>query len=142
MMQLIAALAIWALAGAAAGQTIFKCTEGGKTSYGEQPCAAGTASAIAVPPAPPADPELQARLARQKALLAGIEKERRATAAARPAGRAASAAAAARKQRCDKLRLQLKWTEEDLRATAGPATEPLRLRLRRQAEAMAVECPA
>lgn len=142
MMQPLAALAFWALAGPAAAQAIYKCTEGGKISYGERPCAAGTTAEIAVAPAPPADPELQARLARQKALVTELDNARRAQALAeRPAARAASASAAARKQHCAKLKLQQKWTDEDLRSAAGAATEPLKRKLRRQAEALALECP-
>jgi hypothetical protein len=48
-----------------------------------------------------------------------------------------------RRQKCDKLRLRHKWTEEDLaRAVHGPAHEALRIKLRRQQETLAVECPA
>jgi hypothetical protein len=142
MMRAFAVLAIWAACGAAGAQTIYKCTVRGKVSYGEKPCEAGTQRTIAVPEAPQPDPELAARLARQKALAESLEAERQ-KAAADNAGisrRAAAPAASPQQQRCEKMRLQLKWLEEDLRKTAGPATEPLRLKAQRQAEALAVEC--
>lgn len=142
MVRAFAVLAIWAACGAAGAQTIYKCTVKGKVSYGEKPCEAGAQRTIEVPAAPPADPELAARLARQKALAESLEGERQEAAAhnARVPRRAAAPATSPQQQRCDKMRLQLKWLEEDLRKTAGPATEPLRLKAQRQAEALAVEC--
>lgn len=142
MMRAFAVLAIWAACGAAGAQTIYKCTVRGKVSYGEKPCEAGTQRTIAVPEAPQPDPELAARLARQKALADSLETERRESAASndRVSSRAAAPRASPQQQRCEKMRLQLKWLEEDLRKTAGPATEPLRLKAQRQAEALAVEC--
>lgn len=142
MVRAFAVLAIWAACGAAGAQTIYKCTVKGKVSYGEKPCEAGTQRTIAVPEAPQPDPELTARLARQKALADSLEAERQ-KAAANNAGisrRGAAPAASTQQLRCEKMRLQLKWLEEDLRKTAGPATEPLRLKAQRQAEALAVEC--
>ncbi|HEY0488202.1 MAG TPA: DUF4124 domain-containing protein [Telluria sp.] len=122
---------------AASAQPVYKCSAGGKVGYQQQPCSSGAQATIAVPPAPPPDPDLTERLARQKALAESFDKERSKAAPARPlAARAAPA-----QQRCDKLRLQLRWAEEDLRKAAGPGTEALRLKVRRQAEAMAVECP-
>jgi hypothetical protein len=51
--------------------------------------------------------------------------------------------AQARRQKCDKLRLRHKWAEEDLAHTVhGPAHDRARTKLRRQAENLAVECPA
>ncbi|MGZ8290030.1 MAG: DUF4124 domain-containing protein [Telluria sp.] len=144
MRRLILAAAICAMCAPAVAQTVYKCTSAGKVTYTEQPCASGARSAtLAVPDAPPPDPDLQERLARQKALVDSLEKERSAAQAkqartTRPV--AARTAASPQQQRCDKLRLQLKWAEEDLRKTAGPATEALRLKVGRQAEALAVEC--
>lgn len=138
MLLVLAGLAVCALAPA---QTIYKCSTGGKVTYGEQPCSAGKQATLEVPPPPPPDPELKQRLARQKALAESLDKERRdAAAQAAKAARPAAARASPQLARCEKLRLQLKWAEEDLRKAAGPATEPLRLKAQRQAEAMAVEC--
>ena len=124
---------------AASAQPVYKCSAGGKVSYEQQPCSSGAQATIAVPPAPPPDPQLKERLARQKALAESFDQER--SKAAPRAIRPAAARAVPQQQRCDKLRLQLRWAEEDLRKAAGPGTEVLRLKVQRQAEAMAVECP-
>jgi hypothetical protein len=131
-----------ALCNPATAQTVYKCTADGKVRYGETPCAAGTGAELAVPAAPPADPQAQQELLRQKALLARLQKERRTTEARDERAQAhADQAAAVRKKRCDKLRLQKRWADEDLARSAAGA-DALRLKARRQAEALAVECPA
>lgn len=123
---------------AASAQPVYKCSVGGKVSYEQQPCTSGTQTTIAVPPAPLPDPDLKERLARQKALAESFDTER--SKAAPRTARPLAARAAPQQKRCDKLRLQLRWAEEDLRKAAGPGTEALRLKAQRQAEAMAVEC--
>lgn len=142
MKRMLLVSASLAACAAVQAQTIYKCSANGEVTYGEQPCRAGIQATLDVPPAPPLDPDLKERLARQKALAESLGKERRDAAA--QAARAARPAAATRVSpqlaRCEKLRLQLKWAEEDLRKAAGPATEALRLKAQRQAEAMAVEC--
>jgi Rad3-related DNA helicase len=142
MFRTMSILAICVLSNGAAAQTVYKCSVDGKVAYGDTPCATGKTIELSVPAAPATSPDTGKELERQKALLARIEKERLAHAAREQRGQARDGhAAAARKQRCDKLRLQQKWAEEDLRKAAGPATEPLKLKVRRQAEALAVECP-
>lgn len=142
-LALFACFACLALGASAYAQTIYKCVSQGKVSYGELPCSAGTQSTLAVPAAPPPDPHLQQRLARQKALAESLDQQRRDAAAhtAKAARPVRAAGVTAQQQRCDKLRLQLRWAQEDLRRAAGPGTEPLRLKVQRQAEAMAVQCP-
>ena len=138
---LIVIIAGLATGAPASAQAIYKCSNAGKVTYSEQPCSNGVQATIDVPAAPPPDPELMERLARQKALAESLETERREGAAqAAKAARPIVTRASPRQQRCEKLRLQLKWAEQDLRKTAGPATEPLRLKVERQAQAMAVEC--
>ncbi|MBZ2207585.1 DUF4124 domain-containing protein [Massilia soli] len=142
MSRALVILAGLALCAPAPAQSIYKCSSNGKVTYSEQPCSSGTQAMLDVPPAPPPDPELKQRLARQKALAESLDKERReasalAAKAARPPG---AARATPQQQRCDKLRLQLKWAQDDLRKSAGPATEAMRIKVERQAEAMAVEC--
>ena len=137
------ALVLCALAQAATAQTIYKCSEGGKVSYGEQPCADGKARALVVPPAP-ADTGSAARdLARDKARLAALQKERGANEAReeREAQRAARAAATQR-EKCEQLRLKAKWSLEDLAGAGRDATDAARVKARRQAEALAIQCPA
>jgi hypothetical protein len=147
VIRLLPILAASLLATAVQAQAVYKCSEGGKTSYSDRPCAQGTSKPLPPPPVgiSPADTmgpqggdartllELEkARIAREKAQ----EKEERAQAKQ-------ARAAQARRQKCDKLRLRRKWAEEDLARTVhGPKHEAARLKARRQAETLAVECPA
>ncbi len=138
------ALACLVNASAMAG-TIYKCVENGKTSYADQPCGKHPV-ALDLRVAPAAPGEAAERLARSKAYLAGVEAERaeeeqRAARAARAAQRAQRDALVERK-RCDKLRLQTRWAEEDSRRASRSEAERERIKARRQAEALAVECPA
>ena len=137
MVRTLVVLAGMAMCASAPAQIIYKCSSNGKVMYSEQPCSGGTQATLDVPAPPPPDPELKDRLARQKALADSFEKERR---SAKPAPPVRAARDTPQQQRCDKLRLQLKWAQDDLRKAAGPGTEPLRLKVERQAEAMAVEC--
>ena len=136
------AVLLCALAPAAGAQTIYKCSVAGKVSYGEQPCIEGQTRTLAVPPAP--DPTAAAAQSRQdKARLAVFQKDRatRETREEKERERAARAAASVR-QKCERLRLQGKWADEDA-ARAGKATAAAaRLKARRQAQALAVQCPA
>ena len=136
------ALVLCALAQAATAQTIYKCTVDGKVSYGEQPCAAGKATPLAVPPAPDSTGAV-ALLKQEKARLAALQKERTALEARdeRERQRAARAAASTR-QKCDRLRLERKWAEEDAVRAAKESVAGARLKAKRQAEALAVQCPA
>jgi hypothetical protein len=142
MKAMMAALGLCTLACGAAAQTVYKCTVDGKVSYGDQPCAHGRTTELAVPPAPSGAAAAEA-LARDKARLAALQKERASVEAReeRERQRAARSAATLR-QKCERLRLQARWAEEDA-ARAGKATSAAaRLKARRQAEALAVQCPA
>ena len=144
MLRHLPILTVCALSQAAAAASIYKCGEGGKISYSDRPCRGATE--LAVPAAPAPDTEAAARLERQRATLQELQKTRAAGAALeqREAERARRAAAGQRR-RCDKLRLQGKWAEEDLRRNSvagGAALEAARIKARRQAEVLAVECPA
>jgi len=130
---------------AALAGTIYKCVENGKTSYADQPCGKNPVP-LALRVAPAAPGEAAERLARSKAYLASVEAERADEAV--DAARAARVAAkyqreqAQQQRRCDKLRLEAKWLAEDSRRTQGEAGERARTKARREAEAVAVECPA
>ncbi|WP_306393692.1 DUF4124 domain-containing protein [Telluria beijingensis] len=122
--------------------TIYKCHEGGRVSYSDRPCT-GAGAQLALRAAPVPDPDTQARMARAHELARAID--------ARHAGQTlredleaerARRAALALRKRCDKLRLQRQWLEEDLARTRGDAKEAARIKARRQVETMAVECPA
>ena len=51
-------------------------------------------------------------------------------------------AAQVRHKTCARLRLRHKWAQEDLARADGKSQEAARRKARRQAEALAVECPA
>ena len=137
------AMVLCVLASAATAQTVYKCSLGGKVSYSEQPCADGKATALAVPPAPADTGGAAQDLARAKARLAALQKERGANEAReeRDAQRAARAAAAQR-EKCERLRLTARWALEDLAGAGREATKAARVKAKRQAEALAVQCPA
>lgn len=136
------AMVLCVLAQAATAQTVYKCSLGGKVSYGEQPCADGKATALAVPPAPDSSGAAEI-LKQEKARLLAFQKERGANEAReeRDAQRAARAAATQR-EKCERLRLTARWALEDLAGAGREAAEAARLKAKRQAEALAVQCPA
>jgi hypothetical protein len=132
---------------AAQAQSVYKCTEGGKTGYSDRPCTQGSSRALPPPPAGislsdtmgPQGGDARTLLALEKARIArekAQEKEERAQAKQ-------ARTAQARRQKCDKLRLRHKWAEEDLARTVhGPKHEAARIKARRQLDTLAVECPA
>ena len=129
------------LCASASAQTIYKCTEGGKVSYNDRPCGKNTV-ALAVPAAP-AVPEAARRVARERALLQEIDEQRaKQEAQASKLAVQAHRAASVTRKRCDKLRLQHKWLEEDLARAGRDEAERTRTKARRQAELLAMECPA
>ena len=147
MTRLFLFLAASLLAATVHAQSVYKCSEGGKTSYSDRPCAGGASKAMPPPPVgiSPADTmgpqggDARTLLALEKARIA---REKAAEQEAKAEARQAKTAQAKR-QKCDKLRLRRKWAEEDLARTVhGPKHEAARLKARRQLEALAVECPA
>ena len=142
MGRIMAMIAAGVLAGGAAAQPVYKCSAGGKVSYAAHPCANGTVTALAVPPAADAS-DAAAQLERDKARLAELETRRNARQQLddREAARAARAAAA-QHRKCERLRLKAKWAGEDLARAGREAANAARLKAQRQAEALAVECPA
>ena len=143
MTKFMAAMVACAIAQQVSAATIYKCTAGGKVAYGDQPCPGGAGTELAVRAAPPADPAAAERLARDKQRLQALEKARAAAElrAERERQRAAKTYQAD-KQKCDRLRLKQKWAEEDLGRARGEALAAARQKAQRQAEALAVECPA
>ena len=128
-------------------QTVYKCSAGGKTSYADRPCAQGASKAMPPPPAGISAADTLGPQGGDARTLLELEKmrmarDRNVAREERDQARLARAAHAKR-QKCDKLRLRRKWAEEDLARTAhGPAHEAARIKARRHAESMAVECPA
>jgi hypothetical protein len=142
MVRFIPALAACALCQLAAAQVIYKCKVDGKVSYGDRPCANGDMVELSVPAAPAPQPALD-QTKRERASLQQLEKLRltRELAEQRDNARAQRAFAAQR-QKCNRLRLQHKWADEDAARSSGARLEAARIKARRQAEALAVECPA
>ena len=142
MLRQLSVLTTCALCQAAAAGTIYKCVEGGRIHYTDRPCR-GAGTELAIPAAPVADADALARLERNRATLLELEKLRvtRELREERESIRARRENTALRK-RCDKLRLQHKWAEEDQRRSSGAAAETAGIKARRQREALAVECPA
>ena len=120
---------------------VYKCHDGAHVSYADHPCP-GAGAPLALPPAPQPDPVQTARLAAARTALAAIDGARTAQAArdAHEFERATRAALALRK-RCDKLRLQARWADEDLARSADAAKAVARIKARRMVETLAVECP-
>jgi hypothetical protein len=142
-MKLLIMIVLWATTLVAYAQTVYKCQLQGKVSYSDIPCPTGASAAtLEAPAAPPLDPAANATLRRQKKQADTLEKERlkRQDADERDAARASQVAAVQRKK-CDKLKLNKRWADEDARRATGQATEAARLRARRAGEAMALECP-
>ena len=147
MMRLLFLSAACLLSAAVHAQSVYKCTLEGKTSYSDRPCAQGASKALPPPPAgiSPADTmgpqggDARTLLALEKARIARENEAAKQEAAQAKQNRAAHA----KRQKCERLRLRHKWTEEDLaRSVHGPKQEAARLKARRQREALAVECPA
>ena len=128
-----------AAASPAGAQTVHKCTLDGKVTYTEQPCAGGTV--IAVPDAPAPGKSAAADLKSAKKQADALEKERRKReAAGEREDAAASRAAAARHQKCDKLRLDRKWADEDLRRAQPQHEERARIKAQRAADKLKLSC--
>jgi hypothetical protein len=142
MMRILFLLSACLFGLAANAGTIYKCTDGGKVSYSDRPCP-GAGKAMAVPDAPPPDVALQERMERNRATLAQLEQEKLAEAEREQREQLrAGRAAVAERRRCDKLRLQRQWADEDLARQRGDAKDTARLKARRQADILALECPA
>ena len=120
---------------------VYKCHEGTHVSYADRPCP-GAGAPLALPPAPQPDPVQAARLAAARTALATIDRTRAAQAEhdAHEFERAGRAALALRK-RCDKLRLQVRWADEDLAKSSDDAKAIARIKARRMSETLAAECP-
>lgn len=131
---------------------VFKCTADGKVEYRDTPCPSGDGEALHVPPAPsPAAAQDAAQ--RDRAALLEMEKlrvtqalraEHQRTTAVREARAEAreQRAVESQRKRCDKLRLRQKWAEHDRARLTGEAADKAEIKARRDAEELAVECPA
>jgi hypothetical protein len=142
MNKFLPVVAACAVLASASAQTIHKCVVDGQPSYGDRPCANGVASELAVTtPAP--DPAMPERLARQHALAQQLTlRDVLADAAERQEQQRARRAAASQKAKCDRLRLRQQWAREDARTAPQKSSAAAERKARRQAQAMALECPS
>ena len=147
MLRHLTLLAIFAAVTNVHAQTVYKCKADGKVSYSDRPCAQGASHALPPPPAGisaadtmgPQGGDARTLLALEKARIAREKEQAKEERAQAKQNRAAYA----KRQKCEKLRLRHKWAEEDLARTVhGPKHEAARIKLRRQRETLAVECPA
>ena len=148
LLPLLAACALYfALCCAPSGvvaEPVYKCTEGGRTTYADRPCATGRAVELP-PPAAGIRPEGAETVATRDArTLLELEKlritrEREQERGERADARRARAAATQRKT-CARLALRRKWAEDDAARTHGRARAAAERRLTRAREALAVEC--
>jgi hypothetical protein len=125
----------------ASAQTVHKCTVDGKITYTEQPCQAGQGSVIAVPLAPQQEKSDAADLKRIKKQADSLESSRhRREAADERADDAASRAQAKRHQNCEKLKLDKKWADEDMRRAQPQYEERARIKAQRAGEKLKLAC--
>jgi len=144
MIRLTFLLAAFVLTQASA-QSVYKCTQDGKTTYADRPCAHG--KAVELPPPAGIRPEGAETVATRDArTLLELEKLRMAWEKEQERAARADAhlerAAARHHQQCERLRLRHRWATEDAARLAGRARVAAQRRVQRAREAMAVECPA
>jgi len=144
MKRLFPLLAACLLSNALA-QPVYKCTQDGRTTYADRPCATG--KSVELPPAAGIRPEGAETVATRDArTLVELEKlriarEKEQQRADKADARTARAAAAHRKQ-CDRLQLRKRWADEDAARLTGRGRVAAQRRSKRTQEALAVECPA
>ena len=143
---LLAACALSAALCGVHAEPVYKCTEDGRTTYADHPCAGGRGRELP-PPAAGIRPEGAESVATRDArTLLELEKLRIAREREQERIERADArqtrAAAARRKTCARVTLRHKWAEEDVARTHGRARAAAERRLKRARDAMAVECPA
>jgi hypothetical protein len=145
MLKVIPVLAVCAISQAALAQSVYKCTAQGKVEYRDQPCSGNDGVALRVPAAPAPSVAIEP-LRRERDTLAMLEKMRQARELREERVARAQArdqrSAATQRLRCARLKLRLKWASEDRARMTGPKADAARIRMRRDAEVLAVECPA
>lgn len=145
MVRIAAVLLCLCVSGSASAQ-IYKCMERGKVTYSEAPCPGAQVTRLDVQAAP-APETVPAKggddLARQKKLADQMATARQAREAKDERERDKfRRAAAARFQKCEKLRLRKKWADEDAAGARDSNDErSLRRKASRAAESLKVECP-
>jgi hypothetical protein len=143
MMRLFPLLAACLLTNALA-EPVYKCTQDGRTSYSDRPCAQGKSTEL--PPVGIRPEGAESVTTRDARTLVELEKlriarEKEQERIDKADARQARVAATHRKQ-CARLNLRKRWAEEDVARLAGRAKVAAQRRAKRATEALAVECPA
>ena len=135
---------ILSFAAAAPALAVYKCQSGGRTLYSDLPCPGGTPVALGKTHVATADAaDARTRNAREKALVASIDKQHaRDDAAHERQARAAARAGQVKKSRCATLARRAKWAEEDARAASSRSAEKAKTKARRSAEQFDAICKA
>jgi|CXWL01.1.fsa_nt_gi hypothetical protein len=142
MYRLLPLLLLWAFAGSASAQKLYKCRVDGQLIYSGAPCKGVPSTPVEVPDAPKPDPAVAQELKRQEVALAKLEKERMVREAQQKRfAESDERLAAGRRDRCDKLRLQKKYADDEVTAAVGLETQALKEKAMRVAEYVAAECP-
>jgi hypothetical protein len=142
MLRLIPLLLLLALPCGASAQKLYKCRVDGKLIYSGAPCKGVPSTAVDVPDAPKPDPAVAQELKRQEVALAKLEKERKVREAQEKRFTDSDERlAAGRRDRCEKLRLQKKYADDEVTAAVGLETQALKEKAMRVAEYVAAECP-
>lgn len=141
MSRLISLLLLCSLCGGASAQKLYKCRVAGTLVYAGAPCKGVTSTPVEVPDAPRPDPAVAAELKREEIALAKLQKERlvREKQDQRFAESDARLAAG-RRDRCEKLRLQKKFADDEVTAAVGIETQALKEKAMRVAEYVTAEC--
>ena len=120
---------------------VYKCTQDGKVTYSEAPCAHGTQRMLDVPPPPAAPADAQGELRRLQQQAQALQDERLAREERQAhADAQADRLAARRREKCARLQLERKWADEDARRAPPQAEQAARLKARRAGERYAAEC--
>jgi hypothetical protein len=143
MMRLFPLLAACLLTNALA-EPVYKCTQDGRTSYSDRPCAQGKSTEL--PPVGIRPEGAESVTTRDARTLVELEKlriarEKEQERIDKADARQARVAATHRKQ-CARLNLRKRWAEEDVARLTGRAKVAAQRRAKRATEALAVECPA
>lgn len=129
------------LASAAGAQTVHKCTVDGKVTYTEFPCQGGSASVIPVPQSPAPDKSGAAELRQMKKEADKLEaaRHKRESADDKEDART-NRELAKRHQACEKLKLDKRWAEQDLRRAQPRQEEQARIKVQRAADKLKLSC--
>ncbi|MFL6659576.1 MAG: DUF4124 domain-containing protein [Massilia sp.] len=140
MLRLIPAVLLVSICAGASAQTLYKCTDkDGAITYSGAKCTQGEMKEIAVPAAPPVNPNHAQELARDKATAAALEKARLKREGLEQKGETETNVAS-RAEACAAKRKEQKIAEENAERAPGFKKASMRDQNKKAAEALAAEC--